>query len=138
MDYSFPPKPASKHLELQRPSTGGEPPEPAPPLPHAGGYMDIVGFRKSRRPTTSQTSPERRGTRLESTSPERKDVGEDPTLVEKKGVQLPWDKKHGRSQSGIANGLATTLKFGAAAVPAEAVAQFQSSREVSPRKSGDK
>ncbi|KAG8769499.1 hypothetical protein FRC12_004932 [Ceratobasidium sp. 428] len=124
--YNFPPKPASKHLELQRSKTEGQTPEPAPPIPHAGTYMDITSIRKAQaaRSQAALQSPERREAQGPP-SPERKDVPESPASPEKKGIQLPWDRKHGRSQSGIASGLATTLQFGAAAAPAEAVAHFE-------------
>ncbi|KAG8722191.1 hypothetical protein FRC08_005940 [Ceratobasidium sp. 394] len=138
MDYNFPPRPAPKHLELQRSKTEGQAPEPAPPIIHAGPYMDIAGIRKAQKSPATLQSPEAQDGRTGPPSPERKDAQEEAALPEKKGVQLPWDKKHGRSQSGIASGLATTLQFGAAAAPAEAAAHFQPSEESVPRKSSEK
>ncbi|KAG9124811.1 hypothetical protein FRC07_010153 [Ceratobasidium sp. 392] len=137
--YSFPPRPASKHLELQTSKKEGQTPEPAPPIPHAGTYMDIAGIRRAQasRPQDALQSPERQDAR-ESPSTERKDVPELLVSPGKKRIQLPWDRKHGRSQSDIASGLATTLQFGAAAVPAEAAAHFEPSDEYSPRRSSEK
>jgi hypothetical protein len=129
MDYKFPPKPASKHLELQRPATPeGQLPEPAPPITHAGPYKDIAGLRKTRTMTTSQTPP---------ISPQ-KDVASALASPERKGVRFPWEKKDPRPQDGIASGLATTLGFGAAGAPADAVAHFKPSEEYEPRQSSEK
>ncbi|KAB5590750.1 hypothetical protein CTheo_5808 [Ceratobasidium theobromae] len=100
-DFSFPPVPSSDHLKLERPPTSpGQVPEPAPPIPHATPYMDIVNLRKARRISNPT-----------SASPERKIV------------HFPWGRDT-RPQDGIASGIATTLGFGAAAAPNGTVDTF--------------
>lgn len=94
--YDFPPNPSPRHLELQKKETlKGQIPKPAPPIPHATPYMDVIGIRKAQ--NASQPG---------SLSPERN------------GVTLPWGNRTPRPQDGIASGLATTLGFGAAAAAA--------------------
>ncbi|KAH7339868.1 hypothetical protein B0J17DRAFT_657122 [Rhizoctonia solani] len=114
-DYTFPPPPSSDHLELRRaPTSPGQVPEPAPPIAHASPYMDIINIQQARR------SPPRSG----SISPSNR-----------KGIRLPWNREP-RPQDGIASGLATTIGFGAAAVPSDVIGNFKpiSEGQTSPRK----
>ncbi|KAL5631215.1 hypothetical protein ACGC1H_006905 [Rhizoctonia solani] len=110
-DYNLPPAPASDHLELRRPPTSpGRVPEPAPPIAHASAYMDIIQIHQSRK------SPP-------SSPPDRK------------GIRLPWNRGP-RPQDGIVSGLATTIGFGAAAVPSDVTENFKpiNDGKKSPRK----
>lgn len=99
--YSFPPNPSGKHLELQKQETAeGQIPEPAPPVPHATPYVDVMGIRKARQASLS-LSPG------------------------KKGAKLPWGGKDPKPQDGIASGLATTIGFGAAGAPGNTLESFK-------------
>ncbi|KDN45572.1 hypothetical protein RSAG8_04896, partial [Rhizoctonia solani AG-8 WAC10335] len=113
-DYKLPPAPSSNHLELRRLPSPDQVPEPAPPIAHVSPYMDIVKIQQARR------SPPRFG----STSP-----------PDRKGIRLPWNKEP-RPQDGIASGLATTIGFGAAAVPSDVIENFKpiNDGKTSPRK----